>query len=459
MIEKEVYTNTKEELIAIQEAENNVDINISSSDWTNKEQNEVTFDIQLNATSAQFNLFKNPQLKIELPSQVEKVILGNSSIVYGNGLELQEPYIETNEEGKISIIANLVGEQTQYTEKDLELITDIKIPATIILKKDIENGFDKINFSYTNAYTLDGQVEEKSIQKDIKMQSYHQEETATVVQDVVNTLIAQQNTNSLNVQVTAKKGDNTLADNDIVYEGEYIKYSIKVTNVTDTTLNNVKVVGSVPDGVTYGELEADYYSYDGEYKYNFDNNVTEKTIDIGTIESGKTVEVFYEVQVDDLAEGEEQKEITTNIKSYVGDAEASNWELTNIVNSSEATVFVDARRDNGDNRWNYNVYLKGEEGKEVTIQIKLPEAFIPTHLGYDGFLQDVIPSENITLSEDNIVTAKLTIRNGMSYAFEGDIDESKINKNTDGVGTTLIATSSMRMKQEFFMNLLMQVFL
>ena len=450
LIEKEVYTNTKEELIAIQEAENNVDINISSSDWTNKEQNEVTFDIQLNATSAQFNLFKNPQLKIELPSQVEKVILGNSSIVYGNGLELQEPYIETNEEGKISIIANLVGEQTQYTEKDLELITDIKIPATIILKKDIENGFDKINFSYTNAYTLDGQVEEKSIQKDIKMQSYHQEETATVVQDVVNTLIAQQNTNSLNVQVTAKKGDNTLADNDIVYEGEYIKYSIKVTNVTDTTLNNVKVVGSVPDGVTYGELEADYYSYDGEYKYNFDNNVTEKTIDIGTIESGKTVEVFYEVQVDDLAEGEEQKEITTNIKSYVGDAEASNWELTNIVNSSEATVFVDARRDNGDNRWNYNVYLKGEEGKEVTIQIKLPEAFIPTHLGYDGFLQDVIPSENITLSEDNIVTAKLTIRNGMSYAFEGDIDESKINKNTDGVGTTLIATSSISVDENTY---------
>ena len=443
LIEKEVYTNTKEELIAIQEAENNVDINISSSDWTNKEQNEVTFDIQLNATSAQFNLFKNPQLKIELPSQVEKVILGNSSIVYGNGLELQEPYIETNEEGKISIIANLVGEQTQYTEKDLELITDIKIPATIILKKDIENGFDKINFSYTNAYTLDGQVEEKSIQKDIKMQSYHQEETATVVQDVVNTLIAQQNTNSLNVQVTAKRGDNTLDNNDIVYEGEYIKYSIKVTNVTDTTLNNVKIVGSIPDGVTYGELEADYYSYNGEYKYNFDNNVTEKTIDIGTIESGKTVEVFYEVQVDDLAEGEMQKEIKTNIKSYVGDTETSNWELTNVVNSSEAAIFVDARRDNGINKWNYNVYLKGAEGKEVTVQIKLPEAFIPTYLSYDGLLQEVIPSENITLSEDNVVTAKLTIRNEMSYAFEGNIDESKINKNIDGLGTTLVATSSV----------------
>ena len=442
VIEKEVYTNAKEDIIAIQEANNNVDINISSSDWTNKQQNEVTFDIHLNATTSQFNLFKNPQLKIELPSQVEKVILGNSSIVYGNGLELQEPYVEIDEDGKFSIVANLVGEQTQYTEKDLELITDVKISATIILKKDIQNVSDKINFVYTNAYTLNGQVEENSIQKDIKIQSYNQEKNVTDVQDVVNTLISQQNTDSLNVQVTAKKGDITLNDDDIVYEGEYIKYSVRVTNITDTTLNDVKIVGSVPDGVTYGELEADYYSYNGEYKYNFDDNVTEKTIDVGTLESGKTVEVFYEVKVDDLAEGEEQKEITTNIKSYVGNSEASNWELSNVVNSSSATIFVDARRDNGSDRWNYNVYLKGEEGKEVTVQIKLPEEFTLQYLAYNKVLEQ-IPNDYITVSEDNVVTATLKIDNSQPYAFEGDMEDANIDKNTEELGKTLIATASV----------------
>ena len=39
-------------------------------------------------------MVKNPKIKIELPSQVEKVILGNSSVVYANGLELQDPYLE-----------------------------------------------------------------------------------------------------------------------------------------------------------------------------------------------------------------------------------------------------------------------------------------------------------------------------------------------------------------------------
>ena len=43
------------------------------------------------------NMLKNPSVKIELPSEVEKVILGESSAVYTNGLELQDPYLETNE--------------------------------------------------------------------------------------------------------------------------------------------------------------------------------------------------------------------------------------------------------------------------------------------------------------------------------------------------------------------------
>ena len=448
VVEKEVYKKASENIVDIKEAQDNVNINISSSEWTNKQQNEITFDINLDATSSQYNLFKNPQLKIELPSQVEKVILGDSSIVYGNGLELQDPIVETDKDGNFNIVANLTGEQTQYTEKSLGLITDVKISATIILKKDIENTTDKINFVYTNAYTLDNKTEEKTIQKEIKMQSYNKEESMptemqAAVQAAVNDVILQQSVDSLNMQVTAKKGDVTLNDNDVVYAGEYVKYSIKVTNITSETVNNVKVVASIPDGVTYGELEADYYSYNGEYKYNFDSNVKEKTIEIGTLRSGESKEVFYEVQVNNLASGEDQKEITTNIKSYVGNAEANSWNLKNIINSSEATIFVDARRDNGENRWNYNVYIRGQQGKEVTVQIKLPEAFIPNYFVYDGYLRDQIPSDNITVSEDNVLTTTLTIDNGLVYVFEGDMDESKIDKNIDASGTTLVATSSI----------------
>ena len=160
IVETESYRNTDEKFVEIQSAQTNVDMTVSSTEWTNKQQNDITFDISLDANSIENNLFKDSTLKIQLPSQVEKVILGNSYIVYGNGLTLQDPYTETDENGNISIIANLAGAQTQYDESKLGLITNVKISATIILKKDIENTTDTLNLVYTNNYTLDGSTEE-----------------------------------------------------------------------------------------------------------------------------------------------------------------------------------------------------------------------------------------------------------------------------------------------------------
>ena len=42
------------------------------------------------------------------------------------------------------------------------------------------------------------------------------------------------------------KGDVNIANEDIVYEGEFIKYNIKVTNTSDTVMENVKVIGNIP---------------------------------------------------------------------------------------------------------------------------------------------------------------------------------------------------------------------
>ena len=96
-------------------------------------------------------MFKNTKLKIELPNQVEKVILKENSTIYANGLTLSEPYIETNENGNINIVSTLEGTQTQYNENELGLTTNIEIKAVLILKKDIENASESINLNYTNA--------------------------------------------------------------------------------------------------------------------------------------------------------------------------------------------------------------------------------------------------------------------------------------------------------------------
>ena len=63
-------------------------------------------------------MFNNPSIKIKLPSDIEKVILGDSSIVYGNGLNMEEPYVEQGEDGNNYIVVNLTGTQASYNESD-----------------------------------------------------------------------------------------------------------------------------------------------------------------------------------------------------------------------------------------------------------------------------------------------------------------------------------------------------
>ena len=459
IIQKVVFEHTDEKIIDIKDTTTNVTFDVNNTNWTNKQQNEIIFDICLNSNSKKYNLFKNPTLKINLSSEVEKVILGESSIIYANGLELQNPYVTTNTDGTQSIIANVTGTQMDYAENSLGLATEVKISATIILKKDIEATNSNINLEYTNQYTLDKNVEVGDIAKDIEIENYkednNQENTqgsfdnniAATAETVDNSSV--ENADKLKVEVLPVKGDTVIKDGDTVYEGEYIKYNIKVTNTADKPIDNIKVVGSIPDGTTYGELEADYFTYQGKYEYNFDNNVKEKNIEIGLLKAGESVERFYEVRANDLAEGETEKNILTNIKTYVSGIEIRDYELTNKMEHANAKIFVDAKLDSESDRWNYGISISGEQGKEVTVEIKFPKEFELKWIGYKGVL-DEANVDYIHISEDNVVTANLNIDNENMYYFEGIISNAKINKNTDESEIQLYTTGKIKIDNQSY---------
>ena len=449
IVEEQAYERNNQNDIEIKDSTTDVTVNINNTNWTNKQQNEITFDIYLNSNSSKNNMFNNPTVRVNLPAEVEKVILNKSSIVYANGLELQDPYIETNKDGTLSIVANLTGVQSNYMDSSLGLMTDVQIQATIILKKDVENKTSNIQCVYTNKFTLDNSVEEGNITKEISLENYKEENTQPITQegviyDSATTLATADNSNidKLKVEVSPVKGDTVIKDGDTVYEGEYIKYNIKVTNTADTAIDNIKVVGGVPDGTTYGELEADYFTYQGKYEYNFDENIKEKTINIGSLKAGESVEKFYEVRVNDLQE-EDEKQIQTSIKAYVEQTEASKYELTNMVKTAEAKIFVDAKLDEGVgiDRWNYGVTINGEQGKEVIVTMKFPSEFKLEKIVHKGQLHDI--SEGfISISNDNVATIKLKLDEDKDYSFAGTMDSSTIDKNND-VAEKILCTIAM----------------
>ncbi len=453
--------NTKEDIIEIKDATTEVNLEINHNNWTNQQQNEVNFNISLDANSIRNNMFKNPSIQIELPSQVEKVILGSSSIVYANGLSLKDPYIETTEDGKIRIIANLEGQQTTYDENALGLTTNIQITATVILKKDIEDAKEKVNIIYSNEYTIDGNPEIGVREVDVQLESYQEEKKILQEESTVTYKSAQKtkevanqvNVDAIKLEVAPVKGDVNIANEDIVYEGEFIKYNIKVTNTSDTVMENVKVIGNIPEGTTYGELEAEYYTRLGKYQYNFDETIKEKQIEIGTLKPGESITKFYEVKINNLEEGIEEKQIQSNIKAYVAEQEVANYEITNVVKIAQVQVFLQAELDNIKDKWNYIVITQGKQGEKVNLKVKLPEEYTPSSyvtLGkaeyneetgeyeYDNGDKFFLTEEQIQ-DEHTVILKNIAV--GEAYSIQGTMDSSDIVKDTEASKAELTAVA------------------
>ena len=411
IIEEECYKFEKEDIFEIKDTVTNVGINMDNKNWTNEKQNDVIFNILLDSSSVKNNLFVNPSIRIKLPSEVENVILKDNQIIYANGLELQEAYVENDENGNLNIVVNLLGSQTLYDLNEIGLITNVKINATIILKKDIQNAEQKVNVEYTNNYDINGNVEYGKIETQVSIINYEQKEdnnknnfnnqneildtiTGVVENKIKEEVFASQDEiDGLNVNVKVSKGDSPVDDGDILYEGEFLKYTITLKNTTDNPIDNVKVVGAIPEGLRYGELNADYYSFEGKYEYLFDDKLTEKEIEIGTIKAGETITKFYEVQVEDLAGEDTEKEVVTNIKTYIGSTESFSYDITNIIKKSDVRAFYWTTISGAENGWHFAVNLDNPEGKEVTIEINVPEGYepsdyedseIPPVLGYEG---------------------------------------------------------------------------
>lgn len=475
--EKEVFNNEIENIVDIKNTETNVEFNISNTEWTNKKQNDITFNISLNSTSIKYNLFRNPTLRIELPSQVEKVILGDSSIVYANGLTLNGTHIETQDDGTIDIVVDLTGSQTGYDNNNLGLMTNIEISANVILKKDIESIEDKVNLVYTNNYDANSKIEQGNIEKSIQIENYNgTQENTESIENISDDLIEQitQATNQnvennvitasaeeiegLKVEVETLKGDTKLNNNDTLYEGEYLKYNIKITNTLDKNIDNVKIVGSIPEGLVYGELNADYYSYNGVYEYKFDENLREKEINVGTIGAGETVTEFYEVKVNDLADGEAEKQIKTDIKTFIGASEVSNYETNNVIKPAVVQGFVGASLDSFKDRWNYNFDIKNPEGKEVKVKLEVPEYYELDRVvhGTDGWLlEEGLGGKR----EGNVIT--FTVKDEGIYSFQGWIPNEAVRQDytTDKIelkayGTLIVdgieyKTNENRIQYEF----------
>ena len=130
------------------------EIAISKTDLTTVVKNEnVEIRATLDTSSINNALYKNPTLKIKLPSYISKVDLKNYDIVMDNGLKIKSATVAT-ENGSQVINVVLEGTQTQYTINAEYKGTIIVLSTDLTVNTLTPSSSSKITMSFTNENTV-----------------------------------------------------------------------------------------------------------------------------------------------------------------------------------------------------------------------------------------------------------------------------------------------------------------
>lgn len=312
---KQIYNYLYENVIEMKNSQTKIDLDIDKKEWTSNTQNEINFTAKLIANNVKYNLFKNPIIDIKLPEEVEKVVLGNVSLLNNNKLEILKSEIINEKNNKI-IRITLVGTQNEYNSSAMFDGTEILIPATIILKKDINNCDSNVEITYSNeSGIVNDYIAEKNESKkvDVKLVNPMSIENTTQPMSVENQGEPTSTENDIDyskvsLTVTPNVGGSTLKDGDTVYEQEVIVYSVRVKNDTGKDLSDLKFSANIPEGTTYIEKEDGTLIYEGggisgrNDLFTLNENVTEVSKIIENLKDGEDYTFEFKVRVNDIGD-------------------------------------------------------------------------------------------------------------------------------------------------------------
>lgn len=453
---QEIYNQDEITNIEIQDSKTEVTIEPSLTTWTNEKQNEVEFKVSLHNNSSKYNLFKNPVIAIQLPEETEKVLLNETAtLTNANGLKIKNT--EYNTENR-TIRVELEGEQTKYLSPALEDGTIIKIPAVIILSNNIESKEIDLKSAYQNENNYTGNTETEVIKNKIILENFNQTlMPENTIQKMAKSLASAAPTSGTEesvvptaqgifISVKPVIGDVT---RDTVYEGEFIKYEITATNTTNQDIDNVKIVATLPEGVTYTKLVTKEEDTKLVNSYEYDENNKNIEIELGKIKAGQPLNTFFEVKVNDLAEGENNKNISTKIKAFIGEGLSDEKNITHNVNKAEYKVFLLANEAQS-NQIEYEITVLGNQDKEFNIKLELPEC-MEISKGVLGYVYSLDENGNPTYDQEMAKPHTKTILDGNvvsyslkpgRYIFYARINTSKIERklNESIAETKAVAT-------------------
>ena len=232
----EEYTSEGFQLSSTSRVECNTDIYLNETKTEaklelNKEtlstviSNNVEMKVVLKTNNEQYDLYKNPEIILELPSQVEKIDINSIDLVYEDELTIKDYVVDGR-----TIKIYLDGEQTKYKETAIEG-TNIVINANIAVNRKAATSDESVRMLYRNenakSYVEDG-ISNKPIRvvapKDVTtIHSFKELGVETIGQEEARKILIQRG-----------------------MEARQVEAQIEVINNNQESIENVRIMGEFP---------------------------------------------------------------------------------------------------------------------------------------------------------------------------------------------------------------------
>ena len=233
---EEVKTYQGEGNINLEETESRMIIGVDTPVLSVEGKNELAINVTLKTDEERYDLFENPTVDIEFPSSIEEVEVTGISLLYKNGLTIENWEIETNEIGKKVIRVKFSGAQSEYTPGSLHEGTTLVLYTEVGVNRLTADSKDVLKMTYTNkdtvrkTYSLEGKESE-----DIEVGFVGREELVRAMEiteaDVATATSYDDEAEKIEIQTNKEQTIN-------------VKGSI--INNYEATLNDVVIIGRIP---------------------------------------------------------------------------------------------------------------------------------------------------------------------------------------------------------------------
>ena len=368
-------------------------------------ENDVTFMVTLRTDQEKYDLFKNPEILIELSNDITEVEIVNINLLYKNGLSVDTYEVINGEYGKKIIKIRLVGTQIEYTPGLVSNGTTINLYTKIKLDRLTTTKESTIEFKYSNEFEnirIDYKEENKE-SKEYKL-SFVSKNT------LLRSLFLEDSSSNLN----SKSYDNEVGELKLAEKvsNQVIGFRGKIVNNFDTKISNVEIVIKLPNMgikdnygydldttfdsilkskvVTSGPVSRVYYSEkinagkdDNSWNENINDLSRIKSIKIVLVSAdmvkGGNLEFSGEIEVQDYLDYNQKNYFIYDVYYDFGGSSLSGNCTTKMVTEEKEITIEDIPKENVEETANLSIgtvvhsCLKELSAGEVVFEIKTIE--------------------------------------------------------------------------------------